>query len=98
MVWPLQIWTKNLTLCCCHWLILTLLSFSVTSECRLKNGNKIFRQRGTFTVKETPLISVIMTPAQTLVRCGNIKTLTFQCTVQSPYTVMFVDPGSTAGN
>ncbi|RVE55893.1 hypothetical protein OJAV_G00230690 [Oryzias javanicus] len=68
----------------------------VTSECRLKNGNKIFRQRGTFTVIEAPLISVTMTPEQTLVRCGDIKTLTFQCSVQSPYTVMFVDPGSTA--
>lgn len=56
-------------------------------ECKLRQGQSVFRQiaRGIFTIKERPLIQV--TPIRRKVKCENGKQVELQCSVQSPYKV-----------
>ncbi|KAM7367606.1 hypothetical protein PAMP_013892 [Pampus punctatissimus] len=74
---------------------LTISKFFATDnglyECRLTQGNSVFRQKSTrtFTAKDRPLIQV--TPIRRKVACEVGKQVTLQCSVQSPYTVMFAE-------
>ncbi|XP_042245463.1 adhesion G protein-coupled receptor F5-like isoform X2 [Thunnus maccoyii] len=64
-------------------------------ECKLKKGNLAFRQKskGTFTVKETPVIQV--KPIRRKVKCKVDDKVSLQCSVQSPYKVKFQDTPDT---
>ncbi|XP_065819466.1 adhesion G-protein coupled receptor F1 isoform X2 [Labrus bergylta] len=56
-------------------------------ECRLKSGQKIFRERSNrnFTLQEQPLIQ--LTPLSRQIHCEVIREVKIECSVNEPYTV-----------
>nr|XP_020508080.2 adhesion G-protein coupled receptor F1-like [Labrus bergylta] len=71
--------------------VLTLKRFFGTDigqyECRLKSGQKIFRERSNrnFTLQEQPLIQ--LTPLSRQIHCEVIREVKIECSVNEPYTV-----------
>ncbi|XP_060907249.1 uncharacterized protein LOC132984433 [Labrus mixtus] len=73
--------------------VLTLRRFFGTDigqyECRLKSGQKIFRERSnnqSFTLQEQPLIQ--LTPLSRQIHCQDIREVKLECSVNEPYTVV----------
>ncbi|XP_038583439.1 uncharacterized protein LOC119909328 [Micropterus salmoides] len=82
---------------------LTVEHFFITDvgryQCMLKDSGSrgIFRQisNGTYTFQNKPLIQV--KPMKQLVQCGAVTSVTLQCSVNSPYNVVFNKENSPTG-